>query len=172
MKKHLEFEYSSKLFASDGQDNDYFGYAVSMSDDYLAVSAPYKDFSDTVPNTGAVYMFKRNDDTWSQIDILTPVGEIDVEGDNFGYSVHMDEDYLIVGSPEARATGVVDIFSKKRSWGHLKKLIGSDTISGDKFGSSVSIYGRYAIVGATGSEDYNGGAKQVQSHGCRCSFCI
>ena len=62
-------------------------------------------------------------------------------------------DYIIVGSPAARLNkGVADVFYKKRSWGHLKKIVGSDTAADDDFGTSVSVSGRFIAVGSPDNE--------------------
>ena len=145
------WEESYKLFASDGIAGDRFGSAMSLSGDYLAVGAEYADLSDTEINAGAVYLFKYSEssDRWYEIKKLTGIDETDLSGNRFGHSLDLKGDYLVVGSPYARLTGVADVFYKKRDWSHLKKLIGSDSNSDDQFGESVGIYYPYLAVGAS-----------------------
>src|SRR2546425_5221131 len=87
-----------------GQD-DQFGFNVSLSADgnTLAVSAPYEDSAATgidgdqadnsMPNSGAVYVFGRTGSTWAQQAYIkaSNTGEAD-EGDQFGYSIGLTSD--------------------------------------------------------------------------------
>jgi len=145
------WEESYKIFASDGAAGDRFGSVMSLSGDYLAVGAEYADLSDSEINAGAVYIFKYSEssDRWYEIKKITGVNETDLSGNHFGHSLDLNGDYLVVGSPDARSTGVADVFYKKRDWSHLKKLIGSDSSSDDQFGESVGIYYPYIAVGAS-----------------------
>jgi len=148
------WEQIQKIFASDGLANDQFGESVSASGDHFVVGASLKDNSVGEVNAGAAYVFKYSTD-WFEIDKLASTDETSPEGDYFGESVYINGDYIIVGSPAARlGKGVVDIFHKKRSWGHLKKITRDESSLNDNelFGTSVSISGRFAAVG---SPDYN-----------------
>lgn len=140
---------SYKLLASDGVDNDEFGGSISISGNYLVSASKLRESDSDELNAGAVYLFKHVT-TWYEIDKIVSSQESNYESNHFGESVCIQGDYVIVGSPEARFGGVVDTFSKKRSWGYLKKIIGSDTATDDDFGSSVSIYNPFLIVGAPG----------------------
>jgi hypothetical protein len=146
------WEQTQKIFASDGLANDQFGESISASEDHFVVGASLKDNSVGEVNAGAAYVFKYSTD-WFEIDKLVSVDETSPEGDHFGESVYINGDYIIVGSPAARLNkGVADIFYKKRSWGHLKKILGSDTAADDDFGTSVSISGRFITVGSPDNE--------------------
>jgi len=149
-------EPSYKLLASDGEEGDSFGCCLSISGDYMVVGAEFADLSDDEINAGAVYIFKysASSDRWFEIKKITGVNETDLSGNHFGHSLDLNRDYLIVGSPDARDTGVADVFYKKNDWGHLKKITSSDASSGDSFGESVGIYYPYLVVG---SSEYSGG---------------
>lgn len=148
-----EWEETTTLLASDGSAGDQFGGDVSMSGGYLAVGAKFWDSDEGDVSAGAVYLFKYVT-SWYEIDKLTGTGETSYEGNHFGASVDLVGDYLVVGSLDARGTGVADVYYKKRSWGHLKKLIGNEVSSGDNFGSAVGVWGSYIVVAA--EEDNNG----------------
>ena len=156
------WEQTQKLFASDGLENDQFGESLSASSGYFVTGASLKDNAVGETNSGAAYVFKYSTD-WYEVDKLTGVDESDYEGNHFGESVYINGNHIIVGSPGARSDqGVADIFHKKRSWGHLKKLVASDGSASDSFGTSVSISGRFAIVGATGYDSgVTGGAVYI-----------
>ena len=74
--------------------------------------------------------------------------------DNFGYSVSIQGNYAIVGSPFADliarpSQGAAYIFVRNgNNWSQQAKLIASDGNSEDVFGISVSIDGDYAVIGA------------------------
>jgi len=109
--------------ASNPDPDDQFGYSVSLSADgnTLAVSAPYEDSAATgingnqadnsMPNSGAVYVFSRTGSTWSQQAYLkaSNTGEKD-KGDQFGYSVAVsgDGNTLAAGAigEDSSATGI------------------------------------------------------------------
>ena len=93
-----------KLTASDRTIDDYFGWSVSIDGDYIAVGAwglpVWDDEYDWVQQSGGVYLFKRDGVAWTQQAKLTklPPGH-GGEGYRFGYSVAIDEPYVIVGAP-------------------------------------------------------------------------
>ena len=88
----------------------YFGFALSLSSDTLAVGAyQERSLQTTITNgttasadisgtaVGAVYVYKRTGTNWAQEAYLkTPNAET---GDDFGYSVALSGDSLAVGAP-------------------------------------------------------------------------
>ena len=146
------WEQTQKLFSSDGLANDQFGESVSASEDHFVAGASLKDSLSGDINSGAAYVFRFSTD-WFEVDKLVSIDETSPEGDHFGESVYINGDHIIVGSPAARLNkGVADVFFKKRSWGHLKKIVGSDTVADDDFGTSVSVSGRFIAVGSPDNE--------------------
>ncbi len=84
----------AKLTASDGADDNYFGYSVSISGDYAVVGA-YGD-DDNGSDSGSVYLFQRSGTNWSeQFKWLASDG---AANDWFGYSVSISGVYAIVGA--------------------------------------------------------------------------
>ena len=145
----------AKLSASDAADSDIFGYSVSISGDYVVVGAPNKDGS--AADEGAAYVYYRNQggtDAWGQVTKLTASDA--AAGDNFGYSVSIGGDYVVVGAPNkdgsAADEGAAYVYYRNQggtdAWGQVTKLIASDAAAGDTFGYSVSISGDCAVVGA------------------------
>jgi hypothetical protein len=120
-----------------------------MDGNYLSVGAEFADLSETDINVGAVYIFNFST-RWNELKKITSVGEEGLIANNFGHSVNLNGDYLIVGSPNAKNKGVVDIFCKKRNWGHLKKIDYESSETNDYFGESVGIYYPYIVIGAFG----------------------
>ena len=163
-QKNIEtniWEQTQKLFASDGDTGDSFGESVSASGDSFVIGASFKDSLDGGVNSGAAYIFKYSTE-WYEIDKLVGVDEGSYEGNHFGESVYINGDHIVVGSPDARDYGVADVFYKKRSWGHLKKIVGGDSATSDGFGTSVSISGRFIASGSPlHSDAVDGGAVYV-----------
>ena len=140
------------LVASDGVNNDAFGSSISMSGNYIVIGAPDKMHSDGSAFAGAVYIFKFIEDQWYEIKKIVGYGETSTyESNNFGKSVYINNDYIIVGSPGARSSrGIVDVFYRKKSWDHLEKIVFAGGNSGDNFGCSVAMsdYDKTIIIGA------------------------
>ncbi|MCK4966605.1 hypothetical protein KAS50_06220, partial [bacterium] len=86
-----------KITAGDAVADDYFGYSVSISGDYVIVGARFDD--DAGISSGSAYIFYRNQggaDNWGQQAKLT-AGDA-AGGDEFGISVSISGDYAIVGA--------------------------------------------------------------------------
>jgi len=89
--------------------------------------------------------------------------------DNFGWSIDIDGDYVVVGAPfkdenvsgggVMQDSGAVYIFENNGlgNWNEIQKIIASDSELEDQFGSVVAISGNYVVVGAPfENEDENG----------------
>ena len=82
-------------------------------------------------------------------------------GDEFGHSVSISGDYVIVGAhgndDAGSKSGSAYIFYRNQggsnNWGQQAKLTASDATTGDWFGGNVSISGDYVIVAAHGNDD-------------------
>jgi hypothetical protein len=78
-------------------DNE-FGRAVAISGDTVAIGVPYDDHGG-LTNRGSVYVYVRSGSTWTQQQILA-AGD-PAAFDNFGYSVALSGDTLLVGTLKA-----------------------------------------------------------------------
>jgi len=148
-----------KLTASDGDASAFFGEAVSISGTCCIVGAP--GGGDDVRACGAVYVFERQGDVWTEkTKLLAADGAAD---DRFGYSVSLSGQDCVVGAPwddnGVANGGSVYIFTRDHpggdTWQQQAKLVASDAETYDLFGSSVSISGDYALVGSP-NDDENG----------------
>jgi len=147
----------TRLAAFDADINHYFGNAVDLDID-TAVIGSYWDDSNGL-EAGAAYIFVRNTSTpddWEQIKKVTPV-DADA-GDEFGTSVGIHGQYVIIGAPgndDAGAyTGAAYVFRRNLTgedqWGQAAKLTADDRMVGDRFGIYVDLDVDTAVVGATG----------------------
>jgi len=169
----------AKLTAADGAVWDGFGYSVSVDGDTAVVGVPWADVGGN-QNQGAAYIFYRNQggsNAWGQVVKLTAADGTDF--DDFGYSVSLSGDTLLIGAREAdiggnRFQGAVYVFYRNQgggdAWGHVTKIIAVDGAAEDEFGRSVSVDGDTAVVGALGADVggvYNQGAAYVfyRNHG-------
>lgn len=144
-----------KRIAADAQDLDLLGNSVALSGDY-AVAGAYGEDGGGV-DRGAVYIFDRNyggNDNWGQVKKLTASDT--TNGDNFGFSVAIDGDYVVVGAFYEDGLGfdrgAAYVFYRNQggtdNWGEVVKLTASDAADSDEFGYSVAIDGDYVVVGA------------------------
>jgi hypothetical protein len=140
-----------QLTASDAQPYDRFGFGVAIDGDYAIVGAPYED-PGNLASAGSAYIFVRSGTTWSQqTKLTTQPGESQAQ---FGVSVDIDGDYVIVGMKNGdvgsiRDAGVAYIYVRSgTTWTLQQQLTASDAQPYDNFGFSVAIKGSDVVVGA------------------------
>ncbi|MEN6310663.1 MAG: FG-GAP repeat protein [Acidobacteriota bacterium] len=144
----------AKLVPGDGASSDYFGCAVAISGDIIAVGAYGEDGSGA--DMGAAYVFYRNQggsDAWGMVrKIAASDGEAD---DMFGGTLTLDGDTLVVGTPyEAGGgsnRGAAYVYYQNQggddNWGELVKLTAPDSVDDEGFGFDVGLDGDTLIVG-------------------------
>jgi len=141
----------TKLFAAGTADQYLFGYSVAINNSYAVVGAVGKFYE--VPLSGAAYIYKHEGNMWLEQAIVT--ADNPSRGDNFGISVSIEENYVVVGAfdmVEYEPPSTAYVFEPEGdSWICRFKLTPSDG-GGNHHGFSVAISGEYGIVGAP--EDY------------------
>ncbi|TKB53618.1 MAG: integrin, partial [Nitrospira sp.] len=159
--------------ASNTEANDEFGFSVALDGDTLAVGAWLEasaatgiDGNQTDNNaagSGAVYVFTRTNEVWSQ---QAYVKASNTEAnDEFGFSVALDGDTLAVGATfeasnatgidgnqtnnSAGASGAAYVFTRTNGvWSQQAYLKASNTGTGDLFGGRIALAGNTLAVGA------------------------
>jgi len=174
------------LKASNTGADDFFGSSVAISGDTIVVGAYYEDSNATGVNgdqdnndaddSGAVYVFTRSGETWSQQAYLKASNT--GADDWFGHSVAVSGDMVVVGAfmEDSTATGIdgddsdnsasnsgaAYVFTRSgTTWSQGAYLKASNTELGDVFGDSVAIDSDTVVVGAssaTGSTENSGAA--------------
>jgi len=134
----------TKLTASDGAANNYFGISVSVSGDTAVVGA-----SGANAAQGSAYVFVRSGSIWSEQQKFT--ASDGAAADNFGHSVSVSGDTAVVGAvgddDNGSGSGSAYIFVRTGvSWSEEAKLMASDGAAGDNFAWSVSLSGDTAVV--------------------------
>jgi FG-GAP repeat len=148
-----------KIRDVNGSPDDYFGWSVSISDNKVIVGAPNDD-AGILTNRGSASIYQLSGGTWVLMNKITDAtGATD---DNFGWSVSISGNYVIVGAPHDDGAiganqGSVCIYQLSGgTWALMNKI--TDVAGGatDCFGSSVSISGNCVIVGAPSDDDAQG----------------
>jgi hypothetical protein len=161
--------------ASNTDSSDRFGASLALSDDTLAVGAPFEDSSatdvdgdqddNTAGGAGAVYVFTRSGTIWTQQAYLKASNT--EAGDEFGAALALDGDTLAVGAPfeassatgiagnqssnTAEGAGAVYVFTRSGgSWSQQAYIKASNTDSGDSFGRCVALSGDTLAAAAPG----------------------
>lgn len=172
---------SAYLKAASGEAYDNFGTAVALSGDTIAVAAVGEssgvvdDPSDnSVDRAGAVYIFTGSGAAWTQ-QAYIKAGNPDAPGygeggwDQFGYTIGLDGDVLIVGAAQednaARSinapydtydymteddeVGAAYAFERVAGvWSQRHYLKASNADVRDQFGSGVAVSGTTLVCGA------------------------
>lgn len=138
--------------APDAAANNFYGYAVSLDNDILAVSNHNSAAE-------AVYVHYRNQggaDMWGMAQKLTSSGS-----EGFGVSLSVSDELLAVGSPAYDSGSITDqgrvkIFSKNTgaadSWGLLKTITNATGLNNDGFGAMVALEYDRLLVSAPGAD--------------------
>ena len=147
----------AELTASDGATWEIFGYSVAVDGDTMVAAAPYDN--DNGNASGSAYVFIRQSGTWSQAAKLT--ASDGALYDQFGYSVAVDGDTVVVGAryddDNGSNSGSAYVFTKPgagwTSTSTAAKLTASDGAADDWFGASVAVDGDTVVVGASLDDD-------------------
>lgn len=150
------WQQQAKLTADDGADGDLFGISVALSGDTILVGADLHD--EVAKNAGAVYVYTRSGNSWSQQAKLTAAdgSEIDI----FGVRVALSGDTALISArrDDDNVMGVdagsAYIFVRSgTTWSQQEKLTAPDGVADDRFGRSVAVMGDTALVGAMFRDD-------------------
>ena len=151
----------AKLTASDGAAGDWFGSFVGISGDTIAVTAPNKQVGGN-PYQGAVYVFTRSGDTWTQEAMLAAA-----DGrayDALGFTLAIDGDTVVAGAMSHEVgghpgQGASYVFARSGGgWSQQAMLTASDGEAGDGFGWTNGIDGDTVVVGAFSANGGVGGS--------------
>jgi uncharacterized Zn-binding protein involved in type VI secretion len=146
---------TQKLFPADGAQIA-FGGSLAVSGTTLVVGAG--GFPSGSPNTGAAYVFERVGSAWVERQKLLPGAATFPVVANFGASIDVDGDTIVVGSPLSDHSnpsssqcnsGAAYVFRKRaNSWVKERRLLASDLWCRAKFGTAVALQGDSLLVTA------------------------
>ncbi|MFN8549444.1 MAG: hypothetical protein U0527_16105 [Candidatus Eisenbacteria bacterium] len=137
----------AKLVAPDAQNNNAFGWAVTVKGDIAIVGAPNAWVGSPSGNGGA-YVFERIAGVWTFDTKLTRAGE-----HSFGWSLDFDGTTLVVGAQLTtgpNVAGRVFVYERDLSgtWTFKQQLAPADLGSSAEFGNAVALGGNTLLVGA------------------------
>lgn len=165
---------AQKIVPLDRAQGDFFGQSVTMDGDYAVVGSYRDDL--TSGDMGSAYVYRKdtNGDWVEHQKLIAPDKR---QFDQFGFSVDIDGDYLIVGalgqdydaanSNFIGAAGAAYIYEKDANdnWNFVQKLVASQRETTRQLGRCVSISGDYAIVGLDREDFDMSGENEVQNAG-------
>ena len=167
------FAQQAYLKASNPAAGDRLGVSVGVSGDTVVVGAIWEDSNATgvngnqsnnsLPDSGAAYVYVRNGSTWTQQAYLKASNP--GAGDSFGQAIAISGDTVVVGveREDSLATGIngnqadnsgpdagaVYVFRRTgTNWVQEAYLKASNTDAYDQFGHAVAISGNTIVVGA------------------------
>jgi hypothetical protein len=147
------FSLLQKLLAPDAAAGDQFGGSVAISGDTVVVGAPANPLEPAPSGAGSAYVFVRTGGLWAHQQTLVPADS--AVGDEFGISVAIDGDTLVVGAfrddgPAGTNQGSAYVFERIGGvWvEQAPKLVAPNADANDLFGNSVAIEGDTIVVGA------------------------
>jgi len=147
--------------AADATSGAQFGFSVSLSGNSLAVGANIQPGATS--QSGAAYVFTREDGTWTQKAKLMASDGLDF--DNFGCAISVSGQTVFVGAdqhtpPGESSAGAAYIYQPGNgTWRQVAELAPSD--GGSEFGVAVAVKNNTLVVGADTArpavEGYDGG---------------
>jgi hypothetical protein len=154
------WRWNRRPIAGDGEAQDHFGYSVAIdgSTGRLLIGAPGDDVGSNA-DQGSAHVFTQFNPccvplSWTRQQKLT--AQDGAAGDQFGYSVAIYRDTLVVGAPFDDFPGVPNqgsayVFLRDpTAWSQQHKLTASDGAAKDQFGYSVAISSNssYPVLGS------------------------
>ena len=139
----------AKLLAPDGDDNDYFGHSVGISENNIVVGA-YGD-GDKGEWSGSAYLFNTQGTFVSKLN--APDG---VSDELFGWDVAISNTTIVITSPwnnnqNGNFSGSAYMFDTEGNF--ISKLLDPDGATGDRFGYSVAIFSENIVLGSPNNDE-------------------
>ena len=141
------------LQASDGVDEDRFGFSVAIHDEFIVVG----DFFnyDTIRYQGAAYLYKIIGDDWIETNKVTL--DWPEYYDWFGYEVDISNDYIAISTIYRDGAyfdqGEVNIYTLRGGIAYDQTLTSPSAQISMHFGKSLRLYEDALLVGAPNYDD-------------------
>lgn len=151
--------FKHKFMPADGEELDWFGYSVALSDGVALVGAPL-DNVNGISNLGSATVFRYNESMYLWEEEQTLYHTTGHSNDSFGTSVAIDGDWAVCGVPDddyyGSSSGIACVFKYLEygdMWIWTDLLEASDPAAWDEFGDKVAISGKFILVGAYLDDD-------------------
>ena len=143
--------YQATLTGSDTVAADYFGSALAMEGNTIAVGAQYD--SPSGDYSGSVYVFEKEGNSWQETKLVPVDG---LAGDFFGSSLSLSGGLLLVGapgrdfSPTITDIGLAYLFTNQTgSWSQQRAFAaGAQAVASGQFGNVVALEGNTLAITA------------------------
>lgn len=149
----LDWNLVQTITANDEEAGDRFGFSVSIHENTLVIGSRSDD--DDGLNSGSAYVYQRNDTTSNFTFSQKLRASTGRERDQFGFSVAVEGDHLIVGvrmdDEGGKNSGSLEYFSRPdegSDFAFVSRIQPDAVEKGDQFGSSLAIDGNRLFVGA------------------------
>lgn len=161
------WSFEQKLVPTDHEEDDQFGFSVSVHGETIALGSPFDDDAcpeDLWTNSGSAFIFRfdAGSSLWLQEQKLRASDE--EAGDWFGVSVSVGDGVVAIGSvfdddagPESGSAYVFRRGGAPGSWTEEQKLIASDAGALKKFAKSITLEGNRIVVGSFEGEEMGAG---------------
>lgn len=158
------WEYTQQIKASDAQASDNFGFSVAIEGGVVVIGSPTEDTGGS--NDGSTYVYQLDaaraaGDQWIERGVLRAPDRASSSGGQFGYSVDISGDTVVVGDPfndegTGDNGGRVHVFRHVENgagvtddtWEFEASIDQGDKGTNDNLGISVAIEGDTIIAGA------------------------
>ncbi|MDA8745963.1 Ig-like domain-containing protein [Rubripirellula amarantea] len=147
----------TELISGTASGGDRFGYSVDVDGDFAVVGS-FLDDAGGITNSGSAFVYQRQGPSaWTQVAQLNgDLDATDAQG-QFGWSVSIDGDTVVVSAQKDRdvgfQAGAAYVFQRNEggadNWGRVTKIVGSDTVARDLFGRSIDVSGDTVVVSAS-----------------------
>jgi hypothetical protein len=147
-----EWVEQAQLLASDGAAGDHFGQSVALYADVAVVGAPFATIGSQTFR-GAVYVFERNGEAWTETEKL--LASDGAAQDRLGASVAIDGDTIVAGAVFVdvngnQSQGAAYVFTRQDGlWTESDKLFDPEGQLADLFGNAVALRGDTVLIGAS-----------------------
>lgn len=147
-----------KILASNPSAGDIYAAALEVEGDLCVIANEWDDDNGT--DSGSAFIYRFDGTQWVEEQKIKPSDG--AAGDNFGRSVDISGDVVVVGAHWDNTVGGRDAGSayvfryNGTQWVQEKKLRASDGAANDRFGLSVSVDGNVIMVGAWKDDNANG----------------
>ncbi|MBN2668155.1 MAG: T9SS type A sorting domain-containing protein [Bacteroidales bacterium] len=148
--------YIEKVSVASIDTNAYFGGAISINENKMAVSAQ-QDFGDGIELAGRVFIYERQGANWNLTDFFAaPDAQ---EGARYGDALSMVDNTLIVGASgwhSSYYTHVGNVYKYDfdgSDWNYTGLLKPAEVGSGDYYGARIDFDGKNAMIRAHFDDD-------------------
>jgi hypothetical protein len=130
-----------KLVARGAEPFERSGNSVAISAETVVIGAVGANSL-----SGAVYVFVRSGETWSQQQKL--LASDAAPNERFGNSVAISGETVVIGMPLGAAGSAYVFVRTGEVWNQQQKVLAADAAPNDRFGFSVAISGELVVIGA------------------------